>query len=140
MTTKHQRALRAQKRAAKEIIGSKDQPKSLEFWDKPYKVQDLDLAFGGDMKVLLPPYSLIPEEFKSSYGTPWNKMVSKWFFSGLDKDTEVEPQPGIDPGVAMRHIKAVLGSWEPKHEHKEAGVAYLLSKWFIQFGDAKHEG
>ena len=37
------------------------------------------------------------------------------------------------PGLA---IAAILASFEPKHEHKEAGAAYLLSQWFELRGDA----
>jgi hypothetical protein len=28
------------------------------------------------------------------------------------------------------HLKAIMGSFQPKHEHKTAGVAYLMSLWF----------
>jgi len=46
--------------------------------------------------------------------------------------TEIKylPKEGIDPQMAFRHIKACLGDWGPKHEHKFAGCAYLLSLWF----------
>ena len=42
----------------------------------------------------------------------------------------MKPKEGVDTKKALRHVKAVLGSWEPKHEHKEAGVAFLLNEWF----------
>jgi hypothetical protein len=58
------------------------------------------------------------------------KSFSRWFFSGLPKGTVFVPHEGIDPAKAMRHLRAILGSFEPKHEHKEAGVAYLMSQWF----------
>ena len=35
-----------------------------------------------------------------------------------------------DTNKAIRHLKAILVSYDPKHEHKEAGVAFLLSEWF----------
>lgn len=37
---------------------------------------------------------------------------------------------GIDPAKAKRHLMAVLGSFEPKHEHKEAGAGWLMSMWY----------
>jgi hypothetical protein len=40
---------------------------------------------------------------------------------------------GIDRSVAMRHLKCIMSSWEPQHEHKTAGVAYLMSLWFEKF-------
>lgn len=39
-------------------------------------------------------------------------------------------KPGVDAHKALRAIKAVLGSYEPKHEHKEAACAFMLSEWF----------
>ena len=95
----------------------------------PQPVTDLELAFGGDVSRLLPPMDEIPEEFHRHPGTGWNRLVSAWFFRGLEA-LEVEPKEGIDKNAALRHVKAVMGSWQPKHEHKEAGIAYLLSQWF----------
>ena len=37
---------------------------------------------------------------------------------------------GVDNKKAMAAISAILRSFDPKHEHKEAGVAYLFSEWF----------
>lgn len=94
------------------------------------EVSGVDLAFGGDMKKLLPKWDDIPEEYRNMNGiTKWNKMVSDWFFCGI-KDLKLKPKDGIDTHKAMSHIRAIMSSWEPKHEHKEAGCAYLLSQWF----------
>jgi hypothetical protein len=95
---------------------------------KPIKVNDADLAFGGDMRILLPKYNDIPDEFKDHYNK-WAKIVSDWFFGGL-KNAKFTPKEGIDKSDALRHIKAIMTSWDPKHEHKEAGCAYLLSEFF----------
>ncbi len=46
------------------------------------------------------------------------------------KETKFVSKPGIDETDAKRHLKAVLGSFAPKHEHKEAACAYLMSLWF----------
>jgi hypothetical protein len=94
----------------------------------PQKVDALSMAFGGDMKQLLPPMSEIPDQYKS-YGNKWCVLVSNWFFRGLKK-SEFVPKEGVDRDEALRHIKAILGSFEPKHEHKEAACAYLLALWF----------
>jgi hypothetical protein len=95
----------------------------------PATVTGLDCAFGGRMEKLLPPYATIPDEYKRGH-TKWNKVVSRWFFSGLPKETRFVPKAGIDEAAAKAHLRAILVSFEPKHEHKEAGCAYLLSKWF----------
>lgn len=98
---------------------------------EPLEVTDVDLTFGGGMEKLLPPYEEIPEEFRSSK-TEWNRIVSQWFFGGLPQGTEFIPKEGIDSNKAIRHIKTILHSFQPKHEHKEAGCAFLLSKWFTE--------
>ena len=101
---------------------------------KVQEVSDLDIAFGGRAMELLPAYTDIPEEFRDGR-TKWNDLVSTWFFCGI-KNAQWKPKDGIDPEKAIRHIRACLGSFEPKHEHKEAGCAYLLSEFF---DDVKYE-
>jgi hypothetical protein len=61
------------------------------------------------------------------YGS--NRLVSDRFFLGL-KDVKLIPKEGIDPDAAWRHVSTIIGSWEPKHEHKEAAAAWLLARWF----------
>ncbi|MDR6884875.1 hypothetical protein [Bacillus sp. 3255] len=97
-------------------------------WSHPVDVNGLSIAFGGDMSKLLPAMSDIPKEFKEGR-TKWNDLVGTWFYRGL-KNTQFKPKDGIDKNKALRHVKAIMGSWEPKHEHKEAGCAYLLSEFF----------
>lgn len=96
---------------------------------KPIQVHDVDIAFGGDIDILLPPMNEIPEEFRKR-NSKWNDVVSDWMFGGL-KDCQWKPKEGIDTKEAIRHIQAVLVSFKPKHEHKEAGCAYLLSQFFV---------
>lgn len=91
-------------------------------------MNDLDLAFGGRMKDLLPEYSTLPGNFRSG-NDPFTPLVNKWFFSGLEKKA-LKVKEGIDESDAWRHMKAIMGSFEPSHEHKTAGVAYLMSQWF----------
>lgn len=100
-------------------------------FEKPKEVSGMDCAFGPrKIKELLPDYKDVPEEFKQ-YGNKWASLVSKWFFSGLDVKKDLPPiKQGIDLNMALRHLGACLSSWEPKHEHKTAGVAYLMSLWF----------
>ena len=99
-------------------------------WDTPQPVDILATAFGGNMQQLLPAWGEIPDEFKRHNGTPWNKVQMTWFFKGLPEETEYDVKEGIDLTKALRHLGAIQRSWEPKHEHKEAGVAYLMSLWF----------
>jgi hypothetical protein len=101
-------------------------------FSKPVPVEDAELTFGGDMTKLLPDYKLVPDEFKNHHNQ-WHKLVDTRFFQGFSGDVTVDPKEGIDPNLAIRHIKAILRSWSPKHEHKTAGCAYLLSLWFKSF-------
>ena len=93
----------------------------------PINVTDVDRVFGGKAMDILPNFSAIPEEFTRGRN-PWVQWQQKWFFGGLDRYPV--PRDGIDLKLAMKNLACVQGSFEPKHEHKEAGVAYLASLWF----------
>lgn len=97
----------------------------------PVDIDDASMAFGAPMEIdsLLPKYDQIPEEFKS-HSNKWVKLFNQWFFNGLPKGTQFIRKPGIDQTKALRHIRTIIASYAPKHEHKTAGVAYLLSCWF----------
>lgn len=96
---------------------------------KPQKVDALDVAFGGNMKQLMPNIADVPEEFRNPNSQNiWVKWQSDWFFNGLKQ--QPTPKPGIDLHQAMQHLAAIQRSFEPKHEHKMAAVAYLASLWF----------
>lgn len=103
--------------------GNETECATIDNWEQPTKVEAQDIAFGGLMEILLPPYDSIPEEFRRER-SPWCRIVSRWFFSGLPQGTVFTPKPGIDLETAKRHLSAILRSWAPKHEHKEAGVAW----------------
>lgn len=97
-------------------------------------VDDATVVFPASVRHLMPPQVDIPDEFKGMGRTRWNKLFNDWFFFGLES-LELTPREGVDKSKALRHIRAVMGSFEPKHEHKEAAVAYLLNEWFT---DEKH--
>lgn len=96
---------------------------------KPHNVSKLEMAFAAHVSHLMPPYESIPDEFKNGR-TKQNEIVARWFFSGLPGGTKFVPKEGIDAAAALNHIKTILRSYEPKHEHKEAACAYLLDQWF----------
>ena len=96
----------------------------------PVDVTKLEAVFPGNVSRLMPPVEDIPEEFCKYGGTEWNRIQSQWFFSGLNKKTEWVPKEGIDKNVALRHLRTIQGSFEPKHEYKEAAIAFLMSLWF----------
>jgi hypothetical protein len=103
---------------------------------RPVNVTNLDMAFPASVGNLMPPVDKIPDEYCGfNSHNKWNDLVTALFFTGV-KDLKLTPKDGIDPIVAMRHIRTILGSYEPKHEYKEAACAFLLSEWFE---DAKWE-
>lgn len=95
---------------------------------KPVKVTDVDLAFGGKTDKLLPAMEDIPDEFKTD-SSKWNQVVSDWFYRGL-QGAVWTPKEGVNSADGIRHIQAIMASFQPKHEHKFAGCAYLLNEFF----------
>lgn len=101
----------------------------------PQPVDDVDIAFPGSVNHLMPKWEDIPEEFrKASYSsssrTKWNQLFSDWFFSGINSTDDLVAKDGIDKNLALRHIHCIMRSFQPKHQHKEATIAYLFSLWF----------
>lgn len=96
-------------------------------------VPDLSVASAvfGDIQYM-PPYSTVEARFKRHYD-PHVRFISGWFFGGLSVEdrNRLTPRDGVDADKALRAISAVMRSFEPKHEHKEAGCAQLLHDWFI---------
>ena len=86
--------------------------------------------------LLLPKYSLVPDEFKRT-SNKYADVISTWFFNGLNPETQFIPKKGIDTDKALRHIGTIMSSWNPKHEHKEAGCAFLLYLWFDEVKNYK---
>lgn len=99
-------------------------------------VNDVSIAFG-DIRHM-PKYETLPEAFQDWRDEKHCRAIGKWFFSGaagtpngiVIDDKTYTAKPGVDATKALRAIKAVLGSWEPKHEHKMAACGYMLSQWF----------
>ena len=102
---------------------------SIEEWARPKPCDPIMMAFGGgeDFQKLLPPWEIIPDEFKHFNGR-WNHFMSDWFYCGLKNFNPVY-KPGVDGNTAFTHLRTIIGSFEPKHEHKEAAVAWLASLW-----------
>lgn len=101
-------------------------------FDQPKDVSSIDLAFG-NVDGLMPAWYDIPEEFRQGQiGNKWIRFQRQWFFDGLDSKRVIE-KPGVDKTKALRHLMAIQSSFEPKHEHKQAAVAWLASKWFADW-------
>ena len=94
------------------------------------EVNKMDVVFGCNALNIMPKYEDIPDEFKNhNKPTKWNQLITEWFFCGLSK-LKATPKEGVDEKKALAHIRSIFGSFEPKHEHKEAAAAFLMSEWF----------
>lgn len=87
-----------------------------------------EYAFPTSIEGFIPPMSELPDTTRGEYAT-WNKLFNQMFFSGVS-GLQLIPRPGVDAERAWRHIQYVMRSWEPRHEHKEAGCAWLMHQWF----------
>jgi len=89
-----------------------------------------DMAFGNIDH--LPKSDDIPDEYWRHHGNAYVAYVSEWFYRGRTQSDidRLKARDGIDRNAALAAIKAVLSSFEPKHEHKTAGAAFLLHEWF----------
>lgn len=93
-------------------------------------ISDVEMAFGTTK--LLPPYEMIPEEFKEgSGGNAYTKLMDCMAAQRPIPEGEVIFRAGFEDAAApqqlMRVIHAHLKSFQPKHEHKISGLGYLVS-------------
>lgn len=109
-------------------------PESKIDWAKPIPVDDVTLAFPAHVVgILMPEYlecqegleRLDPKEMSK-----WLDFQRSWFMRGLPAEVEFYCKEGVDGETAFRQLQAIQGSFQPKHQHKEAAVAYLCSLWF----------
>ena len=101
---------------------------------QPQDLSDATIAFPARVARLMPDQEEIPDECKSSYGgsdkvKKMRKLFNDLFFVGVTK-VEAIPEEGIDRDKAWAHIRCIMSSFEPKHEHKEYACVYLFDKWF----------
>jgi hypothetical protein len=97
-------------------------------FEQPADVDALDAAFPASVKHLMPPFSEIREW---DMAAKWsNRLFNDWFFWGIESTDGLVPKEGIEKPKALRHIRTVMSSFDPKHEHKEAACAFLFDKWF----------
>lgn len=98
------------------------------------EVSDLDLAFPANPP--LPAVQDIPEEFKRNPRNLFVRMADHLFshgdVQGFPDGKHLTLVEGLDPEKVQRAVLCCLRSYAPKHQHKIAGVAYMLSNWFTE--------
>jgi hypothetical protein len=97
----------------------------------PVEVTELQLAFPADAPERMPAWDDLPSEWKDRNSDAWQFcLVNDLLHRGLD-DVALVPAEGIDPERAWRHLLSITGSFAPRHEHKVAACAFLISRWFV---------
>ena len=102
------------------------------------ELSDVDMAFPAGALSWMPAWEDIPEEFKER-DNEWTCIASSWFGNGLPADVKFYPREGVDAEKAYKAVGATLGSYAPKHEHKMAATAFMLSSWFAKIEDWKQK-
>jgi hypothetical protein len=91
-------------------------------------ITDVEMAFSADR--LLPEWDDIPEEFKR--GNIYTRIADALFDNSEPPEGEMTFLEGFhDEEAAVdlnRCVRAHLQSYRPKHEHKIAGVGYMISQ------------
>lgn len=90
-----------------------------------------ELEFVWSTTRCLPPEDQIPKEFWQ--GNQYTKLAEQIFFGTLTDDDPsrctVRPEFSEVPLDRINQfVRAHLASWSPQHEHKIAGVGYLISQ------------
>lgn len=102
----------------------------------PVQISDATLAFPARAPEFMPQWDDIPDDFKNrtAASEEWHALANHWFAYGLASNytgllfNEIDGKV-LDGDTVTRQISAILGSFAPKHEHKMASVAWLLSLW-----------
>lgn len=86
-------------------------------------ITDVEMAFSTQR--LLPAGEDIPDEFWR--GNLYTQLAEALFYGQAMPECDIQLNEGIEPEQLNRCVHAHLGSWGPKHEHKIAGVGYMIA-------------
>ena len=101
--------------------------------DDVASITDVELAFSTER--LLPAWPDIPADFKG--GNLYTKVAEAIFYGWELPDCEIEMKDGFEPQALNRMVRAHLQSFGPKHEHKIAGVGYMIAQAATLHGKAE---
>ena len=108
---------------------------------KPHEFSKAELVFPTTVDGYLPEMAELPAEFKGT-ASPACEFVSRMFYGSppVPANVQFHAAEGISAEQAYNHLQYVLRSWEPKHERKMAGAAYLISIWFTKIVAPNEDG
>lgn len=86
-------------------------------------ISDVELAFSTER--LLPSWEDIPEDFKK--GNDYTVLAEAIMYGWPLPDLVMQMKEGFEPSDLNRAARAHLQSFGPKHQHKIAGVGYMIA-------------
>jgi len=86
-------------------------------------ISDVELAFSTER--LLPSWDDIPVEFKE--GNDYTRLAEAIMFNWELPDLVLKMKEGFEARNLNRAVRAHLQSFGPKHQHKIAGVGYMIA-------------
>lgn len=86
-------------------------------------VTDAEVAFSTDK--LLPEWAQIPDEFKR--GNVYTELAEALMFNRPLPNAQMVLNEGVTSENLNRCVRAHLQSFWPRHDHKIAGVGYMIS-------------
>ena len=86
-------------------------------------ITDVEMAFSTDR--LLPPWDTIPEAYRN--GNIYTRLAEAIFDGRPLPNGTLQLNPGFTPELLNRLVRAHLQSFGPKHEHKIAGVGFMIA-------------
>lgn len=93
----------------------------------PQPATDLDLAFPASvLGTFLPRPTWVGESLNPWLNSPWGRLADS-IFAGQLPDLELTMEHDLQ--LVSRHIRVCMGSYQPRHQEKIAGVAFLLALW-----------
>jgi len=97
-------------------------------WSRPKTVPDVQFAFPANIiGTLIPEWDDLPDEFRNRT-SGYEELAGHACFNNVEFRSDFLLE-GIDIELANRQLNAIIRSFQPKHQHKEAAIAYLLSLW-----------
>lgn len=103
---------------------------------RPIPIPDLMLAFPANVTGLMPADDVLDDvrhnrDFDSM---GWDQLFTSMFYSGIKTTAKFLPREvdgqRLDGETCWRHLRALSGSFQPKHEYKEAAFIVLCKEFF----------
>ena len=99
-------------------------------YSQPHEVTDDQINYPDQLGDLLPPHSQeIKDWALTKDANQYLDFITTWEEQGLGSGSQMFLKPGINGTNVLRHLKAVMGSFQPTPEHKIDSASWLLAQW-----------